>query len=254
MQLTDKTIVITGAGSGMGKFGAELFAREGAQVVVVDLNGEAAEATAADIRAAGGAALAIQADVTSVADNDRIVTEAVAEFGRITSYWANAGLTTAIRPITEQDPDMFDSIFKVNAKGPWLAARSAMAELKKHSGASFLITASLSGFRARPGNSSYSVSKGGAIQLMRALAVEFAPEVRVNALSPVSAETPMLPKFMAEGSDVEASIQAMRDGVPLKRLAFPEDIANAALFLLSDKAGLISGINLPIDGGISARN
>lgn len=254
MRLTNKTAVITGAGSGIGKFGAELFAREGANVVVVDLNGDAAEDTATNIRSRGGKAVSIQADVTLEEDNDRIVAEAIAAFGAITTYWANAGLTTAIRPLTEQDPDMFDRIFKVNAKGPWLAARSAMGELKKHDGAAFLITASLSGFLARPGNSSYSVSKGGAIQLMRALAIEFAPEVRVNAISPVSAETPMLPQFMAEGADVEAAIQAMRDGVPLKRLARPEDVANAALYLLSDDAGLVSGVNLAVDGGISARN
>lgn len=253
MRLADKTIIVTGAGSGIGEYGAALFAREGANVVAADIDAAAVAKTAQDISAAGGNAIAVEFDVTSVEDNQRLVSEAVEAFGSVHGYWANAGLTTPIRPAAEQDPDTFDRIFRVNAKGPWLGARAAFGELQKSEGAAFLITASLSGFLARPGNSTYSVSKGGVIQLMRSLAMEFAPHVRVNAISPVSAETPMLPQFMAEGVDVEASIQAMRDGVPLGRLAKPEDVARAALFLLSDESSLISGVNLPIDGGISAR-
>lgn len=253
MRLANKTIIVTGAGSGIGQYGAQLFAREGANVVAADIDAAAVEATVKSITDAGGKAIAVTFDVTSEEDNARLVAEAVAAFGGLHGYWANAGLTTPIRPAAEQDPDTFDRIFQVNAKGPWLGARASFAELKKSKGSVFLITASLSGFLARAGNSTYSVSKGGAIQLMRSLAMEFAPNVRVNAISPVSAETPMLPQFMAEGVDVEAAIQAMRDGVPLGRLAKPEDVANAALFLLSDESSLISGVNLPIDGGISAR-
>jgi 3-oxoacyl-[acyl-carrier protein] reductase len=253
MRLANKTIIVTGAGSGIGQYGARLFAQEGANVVAADIDAGAVEETVKEIVGAGGNAIAVPFDVTSVDDNARLVSEAVEAFGGLHGYWANAGLTTPIRPATEQDADTFDRVFQVNAKGPWLGARAAIGELKKSEGAAFLITASLSGFLARPGNSTYSVSKGAAIQLMRSLAMEFAPRVRVNAISPVSTETPMLPKFMAQGVDVKATIQAMRDGVPLGRLATPEDVANAALFLLSDESTLFTGVNLPIDGGISAR-
>lgn len=253
MRLANKTVIVTGAGSGIGQYGAQLFAREGANVVAADIDDHKVKETVEQIVGQGGKAIAVAFDVTSVDDNARLVAAAVEAFGGLHGYWANAGLATPIRPAAEQSPDTFDRVFQVNAKGPWLGARAAFGELKKQDGAAFLITASLSGFLARPGNSTYSVSKGAAIQLMRSLAMEFAPHVRVNAISPVSAETPMLPQFMAEGVDVEASIQAMRDGVPLGRLAQPEDVAYAALFLLSDESTLISGVNLPIDGGISAR-
>ncbi|RYF61498.1 MAG: SDR family oxidoreductase [Comamonadaceae bacterium] len=254
MRLNNKTAVVTGGGSGIGRVGALLFAREGANVVVADLNGDAAKETVQLIDQQGGSAIAVAANVATLAGNEDIVAAGVSEYGGVDVYWANAGITTAMVPVADQDIDTFDRIFAVNAKGPWLAARVAMPFLRKREGASFIITASLSGHRARPGNSAYSTSKGAAVMLTRSLAVEFAPDVRVNSISPVSAETPMLPQFMADGIDVEAAIQGMRDGVPLKRLAMPEDVAKAALFLASDDSSFITGIDIPVDGGITARS
>lgn len=253
MRLNEKIAVITGAGSGMGRAGATLFAGEGARVLVADLNEKAAAETVALVTQAGGEAVAVTGDVSTVEGNDTIVAAALDAFGGIDIFWANAGVPAAMSPLAEQSSDFFDVLMRVNAKGPWLGARSAMPVLRTRPGASFIITASLSGFQARPNNSAYSTSKGAAIQLARALAVEFAPEVRVNSLAPVSAETPMLKQFMAAQTDMDASIDAQRKGVPLGRLAFAEDIARAALFFASDDSAFITGVNLPVDGGISAR-
>ncbi|MBW8092115.1 SDR family oxidoreductase [Streptomyces hygroscopicus subsp. hygroscopicus] len=254
MRLANKFAVITGAGSGMGRAGALLFAQEGAHVVVADLDAKAAEATAELVRGKGGEAVAVAADVSTLSGNELIVRTALETFGALDVFWANAGVAAPMSPMAEQSIDFFDTLMGVNAKGPWLGARAAMPALRERPVSSFIITSSLSGFRARPNNSAYSASKGAAIQLTRALSVEFAPEVRVNSVAPVSTETPMLRTFMAKQDDIEGTIAGQRAGVPLGRLALPEDIAKAALFLASDDAEFITGVTLPVDGGISARS
>jgi len=254
MKLNDKVAVITGGGSGMGRAGAELFAREGARVVVADRVSVAAKEVAATICSQGGEAIAVEADVSTLAGNEAIVASALQSFGGIDVFWANAGVAAPMSPVGEQSIEFFDTLMAVNAKGPWLGARVAMPHMKKRPVASFIITSSLSGFRARPNNSAYSASKGAAIQLTRALSIEFAPEVRVNTVAPVSTETPMLRTFMQRQDDIEATIAGQRAGVPLGRLALPEDIAKAALFLACDDSEFITGITVPVDGGISARS
>jgi 3-oxoacyl-[acyl-carrier protein] reductase len=254
MKLNDKVAVITGGGSGMGRAGAELFAREGARVVVADRDSVAAKEVAATICSQGGEAIAVEADVSTLAGNEAIVASALQSFGGIDVFWANAGVAAPMSPVGEQSIEFFDTLMAVNAKGPWLGARVAMPHMKKRPVASFIITSSLSGFRARPNNSAYSASKGAAIQLTRALSIEFAPEVRVNTVAPVSTETPMLRTFMQRQDDIEATIAGQRAGVPLGRLALPEDIAKAALFLACDDSEFITGITVPVDGGISARS
>ncbi|MDV3125790.1 glucose 1-dehydrogenase [Mycobacterium sp. 21AC1] len=254
MKLDNKIAVITGGGSGMGRAGALLFAREGASVVVADLDDIAAKQVAAEVVDKGGQAVAVAADVSTLEGNETIVSAALDTYGGIDIFWANAGVAAPMSPVTEQSVDFFDTLMAVNAKGPWLGARAAMPHLQKRPVASFVITSSLSGFRARPNNSAYSASKGAAIQLTRALSVEFAPQVRVNTVAPVSTETPMLKTFMAEQDDIEATIAGQRAGVPLGRLAQPEDIAKAALFLASGDSEFITGIVVPVDGGISARS
>lgn len=254
MRLQNKVAVITGGGSGMGLAGVRLFAAEGAKVVVADLDSVAAKEAAAAVVEQGGEAVAVEADVSSLEGNQAIVDAALDSFGAIDVFWANAGVAAPMSPVSEQSIDFFDTLMAVNAKGPWLGARVAMPHLKKRPVASFIITSSLSGFRARPNNSAYSASKGAAIQLTRALSIEFAPEVRVNSVAPVSTETPMLRTFMAKQDDIDATIAGQRAGVPLGRLALPEDIAKAALFLAGDDSEFITGVTIPVDGGISARS
>lgn len=254
MKLHGKVAVITGAGSGMGRAGALLFAQEGAQIVVADRDETAARETAELVRSKGGEASPVVADVTTLEGNETIVRGAVEAFGGVDVFWANAGVAAPMSPLAEQSIDFFDTLMAVNAKGPWLGARAAMPLMQQRPGASFIITASLSGFRARPNNSAYSTSKGAAIQLTRALSIEFAPQVRVNSVAPVSTETPMLRTFMEHQDDIEATINAQRAGVPLGRLAQAGDVAKAALFFASTDSEFITGVTLPIDGGISARS
>jgi len=247
MRLQDEVAIITGGGSGMGRAGALRFAKEGAAIVVVDLNEAGAKETVSLVEAEGGKAIAIAADISTLEGNQEAVDAAVASFGKLSIFWANAGVADEVKPIFDATQDRFDLMTAVNVYGPWNGARAAMPELKKAKG-SFLITASLSGLKARPGNSAYSATKGAAVHLVRALAVEFAPDVRVNGIDPVATETPMQQVFTPGEKEAEMKPKIIA-GVPMGRLAQPEDIASAALFLCSREAGMITGHNLPVDGG-----
>jgi len=249
MRLASEVALITGAGSGMGRAGAIRFAAEGATIVAADIDESTAEETARLVRDAGGSAIAVQADISSTEDNERAVASALDEYGRLTIVWANAGIPHGAQPIGEQDAETFDRIFAVNARGPWLTARAAIPALRASGGGAIVFTGSLSGLKARPNNSAYSGSKGAVVMMTKALALELAPEIRVNCVNPVATDTPMLPKFMATAPDPDAVRKAVIAGIPMGRLATAEDVANAALFLVSSEASLITGVNLPIDGG-----
>ncbi|QGU04145.1 SDR family NAD(P)-dependent oxidoreductase [Corynebacterium comes] len=250
MRLENEVAIITGGGSGMGRTGAIRFAEEGAAVVVADLNLEAAEETVRLVEENGGRAVAVQADVSTLEGNQKAVDAALENYGSLSIAWANAGVATAVKPLleaTEADEKHFDLMHAVNVKGPWNLARAAMPHLKETKG-SMVITASLSGLTARPGNSAYSATKGAAVQMTRALAIEFAPHVRVNSICPVATETPMQDVFTP--GDMAKVIQPkIIAGIPMGRLANTTDMADAALFLASREAGMISGHNLPVDGG-----
>ncbi|WP_417509669.1 SDR family NAD(P)-dependent oxidoreductase [Microbacterium sp.] len=249
MRLKNEVAMITGGGSGMGRAGAIRFAAEGAKVVVVDINQQAAEQTRDLIIKQGGEAIAVVADVALEADNDTAVQAAVKQFGKLTILWANAGIAAPATPIGETSPETFDRLLSVNSRGPWLAARAAESAFRAAGGGSIVITSSLSGLKGRPGNSAYASSKGAAAMLTKALAIEFAPVIRVNSVCPVATDTPMLPEFTKTAPDPDAARERVVSGIPMKRLATTEDIANAALFLASSEAAMITGLNLPVDGG-----
>lgn len=250
MRLENEVAIITGGGSGMGRTGAIRFAEEGAAVVVADLNLESAQETVRLVEENGGRAIAVQSDVSTFQGNQDAVDAAINTYGSLSIVWANAGVATQVKPLleaTEADEKHFDLMNAVNVKGPWHMARAAMPHLKESKG-SMVITASLSGLTARPGNSACSATKGAAVQLTRALAIEFAPDVRVNSICPVATETPMQDVFTP--GDMAKVIQPkIIAGIPMGRLATTTDMADAALFLASREAGMISGHNLPVDGG-----
>lgn len=247
MRLQDEVAIITGGGSGMGRAGAVRFAKEGAAVVIVDLNLEAAQETAELVEAEGGKAVAVSADISTLEGNQAAVSAAVEAFGKLSIFWANAGIADVVGPLADASEERFKLMNAVNVFGPWNGARAAMPELAKAKG-SFLITASLSGLKARPGSAAYSATKAAAVHLVRMLAVEFAPDVRVNGIDPVATETPMQAVFNPGTREAEAKPKIVA-GIPLGRLATPDDIANAALFLSSREASMITGHNLVVDGG-----
>jgi 3-oxoacyl-[acyl-carrier protein] reductase len=250
MKLKDKVALITGAGSGIGRATAALFAQEGAQVAVVDVREDAAKATAEAIERAGGQALAIRADVSRSADNQAAVGQVLARWSRLDIFYANAGVPQRPTSVEEVDESVFDQIMAVNVKGVFLGAKHAAAVFKRQRSGVLLITGSTSAIRPRPGVQCYTASKGAVHALAKSLALELAPfGVRVVAIAPVATETPMLPTFMGKAQVDEEGLARYRGTIPLGRLNRPDDIARAALFLASDDAAMITGSCVEVDGG-----
>jgi 3-oxoacyl-[acyl-carrier protein] reductase len=250
MRLKDRVAIVTGAGSGIGAASAQAMAREGARVLVVDLNEAAAKKTVEQIEKAGGQAVGARADVARAADNQSVVEQAVARWGRLDIFFANAGVPQWKTDIEDVDEKTFDQIFAVNVKGVWLGAKYALPVMKKQRRGVFLITSSTSAIRPRPGGQTYASSKGAVTVLAKALALEAAPHgVRVVAIAPVATHTPMLPTFMNKVEVDEEGLRQYIATVPLGRLNEPQDLANTAVFLASDDAAMITGSCVEVDGG-----
>jgi 3-oxoacyl-[acyl-carrier protein] reductase len=244
-RLDSKVALVTGGASGFGLGIAETFAREGARVVIVDINGEAAEKAA---RSLGGSAKAVAADVAKADDVNRSVDAAISAFGRLDILVNNAGASHRNRPMLEVEEDEFDRIFAINVKSIYLYARAAIPAMRRQGRGMILNVGSTAGLRPRPGLTWYNGTKGAVHALTKSMAVELAPEkIRVCALAPVAGETPLLATFM--GEDTPEKREAFRASIPLGRLSRPDDIANAALFLASDEADLVTGVVLEVDGG-----
>jgi 3-oxoacyl-[acyl-carrier protein] reductase len=250
MRLTDRVVVVTGAGSGIGAASALAMAREGARVLAVDIDEAGAKATAETIEREGGQAAAAHADVTRGADNQAVVERALAAWGRLDVFFANAGVPQWPSPVEDVDEATFDRIMAVNVKGVWLGAKYALAVMKRQKRGVFLVTASTAAIRPRPGGQTYAASKGAVVTMVKSLALESAPHgVRVVAIAPVATETPMLPTFMGKTAiDAEGMARYVAT-VPLGRLNRPEDIARTAVFLASDDAAMITGSCVEVDGG-----
>lgn len=246
MRLAGKVAIVTGAGSGFGRGIAERYAREGAHVVVADINGEAASKVASGI---SNHAIACTADVTIRADVDRMVQLAIDEFGGLDILVNNAGYTHINQPMLDVDEDEFDRTYAVNVKSIYLAALAAVPHLKARGGGSIINTASTAGLRPRPGLTWYNGSKGAAVILTKSMAVELAPDnIRVNALCPVIGETGMLERFMGKPDTPENRAEFL-GSIPLGRMSKPEDLASAAVHLASDEAEFLTGLAMEIDGG-----
>lgn len=245
MRLANKTALITGAASGFGRATSILFAREGASVVVVDLDSKGGRETVEAITKSGGKAIYVEADVSKAADVEKMIKTCVDTFGKIDILFNNAGVPLMPTPTDELDEGLWDRIMDVNVKGIFLGAKYAIPFMKKQGGGVIINTASISGLRPRPGSSAYATSKGAAITLTKALAIELAPlGIRVNSINPVAAETPMLAKLTPPGGE-----KMLAQSVPMGRLATADDVAYAALYLASDEASMVTGIGLGVDGG-----
>ncbi|MEM7489678.1 MAG: SDR family oxidoreductase [Pseudomonadota bacterium] len=243
MRLQDRTAIVTGAASGFGKGIAARFAAEGARVLVADLDGDGAGAVA---EAIGGTPATM--DVSRDADWRAVTAGALEAWERIDILVNNAGTTHLPKPMEEVEEAEFDRVLAVNAKSVYLSARHVVPHMKSRGSGAILNVASTAGVSPRPNLNWYNASKGWMITATKAMAVELAPSgIRVNALNPVAGETPLLKSFMgADTPEIRAKFLAT---IPLGRFSTPEDMANAALFLCSDEASMITGVGLEVDGG-----
>jgi 3-oxoacyl-[acyl-carrier protein] reductase len=252
MRLVQKVAIITGAGSGIGRASAIMFAREGARLVVADINDAGGKETVAVIKSAGGEAIFVHTDVSRAPDVENMVKTARDRFGKIDILFNNAGIPQQTTPIDRVDEATWDRIYAVNVKSIFLTAKSITPVMKAGGGGAIINTASISGVRPRPGNLAYASSKAAVIHLTKALALELAPfKIRVNCINPVAAETPMLNQFFPAGASAAEARKAVIAGIPLGRLTTPEDIAYTALFLASDESAMLTGTGIDVDGGRS---
>lgn len=243
MRLKDRTAIVTGGGSGFGAGIVRRFAEEGARVMVADIDMDAAEAVAAE---AGG--VAWQADVAVDGSVAAMCAGALGLWGRVDILVNNAGITHLPKPMEEVTEEEFDRVLAVNAKSVFLTARHLVPAMKAAGRGAILNVASTAGLSPRPRLNWYNASKGWMITATKAMAVELAPSgVRVNAIAPVAGETPLLKSFMGEDTpEMRARFLAT---IPLGRFSTPEDMGNAAVFLCSEEASMVTGAVLEVDGG-----
>ena len=243
MRLEGKTAIVTGAGSGFGAGIARIFAREGAQVMVADINAAAALAIADEI---GGIACTV--DVANGASVAAMTKAARDAWGRIDILVNNAGITHLPKAMEDVTEEEFDRVLAVNAKSVYLTAREIVPGMKAARTGAILNIASTAGLSPRPRLNWYNASKGWMITATKTMAVELAPAgVRVNALCPVAGETPLLASFM--GEDTPEMRAKFLSTIPLGRFSTPQDMGEAAAFLCSDAAAMITGVALEVDGG-----
>lgn len=250
MRMRDKVAIVTGGGSGFGEGIARRFAEEGARVVVNDIDAAAAARVADAIVAAGGTASAVPADVTRDADWARLVAATLERFGRIDTVVNNAGWTHRNKPFLEVTEAEFDRVYAVNVKSIYLSARHVLPVYRRAGGGSFVNIASTAGVRPRPGLTVYNGSKGAVIIMSKSMAAEFGPDqVRVNCVNPVFSPDTALSADFAGGALSDEAKARFRASVPLGRLSTPLDVANAALYLASDEASMVTGACIEVDGG-----
>lgn len=253
MQLADKTALITGAAMGIGRACALRFAEEGAQVVVADVDAEAGRSVVDEIRGDGGEAQFVEVDVRRRADNERMIEACRDRYGRLDILFCNAGITLP-KTLPETADEEIDDVIDVNVKGLMYAARHAIPIMQAQAdGGTILFTASKTGLVAQEDSPVYCASKGAAVLLAKALALDYAQDdIRVNALCPGVIDTPMLRRFADAMPDPEAAWREYEQEQPIGRLGTPEECADAALWLVSDHASFITGVALPVDGGFTA--
>lgn len=239
MKLKNKTAIVTGAGSGFGTGIARAFVAEGAKVLVADIDGDAANAVARDLGALPW--------VVDVSDNTS-VRRMAGKMPEPDIIVNNAGVTHLPQPMEEVSDEDFDRVFRVNMRSVFLMARHFVPKMKARGSGAILNIASTAGVSPRPNLNWYNASKGWMITATKTMAVELAPHgIRVNALNPVAGETPLLKSFMGEDTpEVRAKFLST---IPLGRFSTPEDMGNAACFLCSDEASMITGVAMEVDGG-----
>ncbi|ODT36246.1 MAG: 3-oxoacyl-ACP reductase [Lautropia sp. SCN 70-15] len=246
MKLKNRVAIVTGAASGFGAEIARQYVAEGAKVAVADIDAAGAKAVAAQL---GEAAIAVACDVSKRADVDAAVAATLARFGRIDIAVNNAGFTHRNQPLLDVDEATFDRVFDVNVKSIFHMVHAVVPLMRGQKGGVILNVGSTAGMRPRPGLTWYNASKGAVNLMSKSLAVELAPDnIRVNAICPVMGATGMLEAFMGMPDTPENRSRFIAT-IPMGRLSEPRDIARAAVFLASDDAGFVTGVEFPVDGG-----
>ena len=249
MRVADQSIIVTGAGNGIGEGIAKRLASEGAHVTVNDINAAGGQRVVDDIVAAGGTAQFVQADVTRSADVKALVDAAVQRYGKLDTMVNNAGWTHRNRPMLEVTEDEFDKVYAINMKSIYLSAIHAVPALRANGGGSFINIASTAGLRPRPGLTWYNGSKAAVIITSKSMAAELGPDnIRVNCINPVFNPDTGLAAEFAGGPVDEARRAKFLATIPLGRFSTALDVANAALYLASNEAAFISGVCLEVDG------
>jgi NAD(P)-dependent dehydrogenase (short-subunit alcohol dehydrogenase family) len=249
--------VITGAGMGIGRTTARLFAKEGAGVVAVDYDPESGRETAALIRADGGQAIFAQADVSDPAAVQNVVRTAIDRYGRIDVLHNNAGIDLPqATNVVETEVEDWDRTLAVNLKGVFLCCKAVLPEMVAQGGGVIVNTASVAGLAPMPQEAAYGASKGGLVLLTRQMARDYAGHnIRVNSVSPGPMEKPTHHRlaYLREDPAAFERRQSFAERMPLGRMCRPEDVARAVLFLASDEASMITGVDLVVDGGFLLR-
>jgi|SRR5579859_1052200 len=253
MRVQGKVVIVTGAGQGIGEASAMRFAEDGASVVCVDIHGDTAARTAGTITGSGGTAVALAADISTAEGNQRMTRLAVDTFGGLDVLHANAGIQYMAR-LEETPESEWDRLHATNLRGVYLGIKQAVPLMRARGGGSIVITASLLGITGDPDLPAYGATKGGLRAMCRSLAASLGPDnIRVNTICPGDVETPLLKEFFDFQPDPAAARKQITDRYPLGRFAEPRDVANAAVFLGSDDASYLTGIDIVVDGGLRAR-
>jgi NAD(P)-dependent dehydrogenase (short-subunit alcohol dehydrogenase family) len=251
MRLEGKVAIITGGASGMGRVAARMFAAEGSKVVVADITAPAAQSVVDEVKAAGGEAIAVVADVSKEADAKRMIDETIAAYGRVDVLYNNAGIMPLDDgSITEADGAIWDAVLGVNVKGVAFGCKHGIPAMLANGGGSIINVASfVAWLGAATSQTAYTASKGAVLAMTREIAVEYARRgIRCNALCPGPIETPLLLALLSD----EAKRQRRFVHIPMGRLGHAEELAKAALFLASDDSSYMTGASLIVDGGITA--
>ena len=250
-RMEGKSVVITGAGSGIGRAAALLFTREGAKLLAVDKT-DAVNETAAQVKAAGGTAEAMMADAGSEADVIAFIGKAVSAYGKLDAIWANAGVSGGLMPLADQTPEHWQEVLRVNLIGPFLAVKHAIPVMVKQGHGAIVCTASVAGLKSGASGHPYAASKAGVISLVQTTAYSLSGTgVRINAVCPGLIETGMTKPIFdnAKERGTQGKIGQLN---PLKRAGQPHELAAMGLFLASDDASYVNGQAIPVDGGLTA--
>ena len=252
MKLSQRVAIVTGAASGIGRASAIAFARQGARVVVADTNDAGGEETAATIRAEGLEAFFVRTDVTRESEIACAVREAIARWDRIDIQFNNAGIVL-VRSVEEMTEEEWDRVMAINVKSAFLATKHVVPHMRRQGKGAILNTGSIASLAGQVGTPAYSASKGAIALLTKSLALDLGRDhIRVNCICPGITDTPMLREHLGHGSEGEKRIRVRLSRVPLGKILSPEDVARAAVYLVSDDSEGITGILHVVDGGLTA--